>query len=615
MSDIVSLPADKERSTVVMDKTDYTMKLQSLLEDEGAYELLETGEFKKHLNSVNRAIDKLWKAGVLKRKEALAAKATDEPRRVSTACQKCIKQESPYKTIVSLRGTPTLGLSKWLYLRFRFLTEDSEWTVKSAERLVFRSYSPKLWARYVDDTSVVIKRNGVQDFKVLLNSIFPDIQFTMEEENNNQLSVVDVNVARTASGRIRTAVPVYMDTAPAETEFRSHSASNAVETAGPVLDSILILTAIVEMGLEDLKDAKSSGPDNIPAKFLKELANELPKLLVHIFCSSFELGRLPSEWKIANIFLIYKVGARTNPNNYRPLSLTCISCKIMEAIVKKATMNFLEQNHLLSDLQHGFRQKRSCLSSLLPSTEQWTRALDEDGRVDGIYTDFKKAFDSVPRKRLIYKLSEIGIRRRLLTWITDFLTGRSQTVCVEASRSTPTPVLSGVLQGSVLGPLLFLVYINDCVDDLGCSAIMFADDVKLWRAITSDADRPLRGRIVRGREFALDFDDFFESAGTDRPRGHPFKLQKELAHSDVRRNAFSHRTQQATWSKLKFGDRTAKNLADVPYIDGVSEAVSHLLRPLGIDTAYRTESTVRNLVMRPKTSLPPRETTNVTYRI
>ncbi|BHF71789.1 hypothetical protein SprV_0401484900 [Sparganum proliferum] len=161
----------------------------------------------------------------------------------------------------------------------------------------------------------------------------------------------------------------------------------------------------------------------------------------------------------------------------------------MEAIVKKATMKFLEQNHLLSDLQHGFRQSRSCLSSLLLSTEQWTQALDEDGRVDVIYTDFKKAFDSVPHKRLIYKLSENGTRGRLLTWITDFLTGRSQTVCVEASKSTPTPVLSGVPQGSVLGPLLFLVYINDCIDDLGCSAIMFADDVKLWRAIRSDADR------------------------------------------------------------------------------------------------------------------------------
>ncbi|BHF57687.1 hypothetical protein SprV_0100063100 [Sparganum proliferum] len=273
-----------------------------------------------------------------------------------------------------------------------------------------------------------------------------------------------------------------------ETEFRSHSASNAVETAGPVLDSIIFPTAVVERELKNLKEAKCSGPDNIPAKFLKELANELSEPLAHIFRSSFELGRLPSEWKTANIFPIYKGGARTNANNYRPVSLTCICCKIMEAIVKKATMEFLEQGHLLSDLQHGFRQNRSCLSSLLLSTEQWTRALDEDGRVDVIYTDFKKAFDSVRHKRLIYKLSEIGIRGRLLTWITDFLTGRSQTVCIEASTSTPTPVLSGVPQGSILGPLLFLVYINDCVDDLGCSAILFADDVKLWRPIRSDAD-------------------------------------------------------------------------------------------------------------------------------
>ncbi|BHF60820.1 hypothetical protein SprV_0100378700 [Sparganum proliferum] len=273
-----------------------------------------------------------------------------------------------------------------------------------------------------------------------------------------------------------------------ETEFRNRSASNAVETAGPVLDSILFSTAVVERELQNLKEAKSSGPDNIPAKFLKELANELSKPLANIFRSSFELGRLPSEWKTANIFPIYKGGARSSANNYRPVSLTCICCKLMEAIVKKATMKFLEQNHLLSDLQHGFRQNRSCLSSLLLSTEQWTRALGEDGGVDVIYTDFKKAFDSVPHRRPIYKLSEIGIRGSLLTWITDFLTGRSQSVCVEVSRSTPTPVLSGVPQGSVLGPLLFLVYINDCIDDLECIAITFADDVKLWTAIRSDAD-------------------------------------------------------------------------------------------------------------------------------
>nr|VZI23944.1 unnamed protein product [Spirometra erinaceieuropaei] len=180
----------------------------------------------------------------------------------------------------------------------------------------------------------------------------------------------------------------YLDNWIREPEFRSRSANNAVETADRVLDSILFPTAVAQKELKNLKEAKSSGADNIPAKFLKELANELSKPLAHIFRSSFELGRSPLEWKTANIFPIYKGGTRTNANNYRPVSLTCICCKIMEAIVKKATMEFLEQAHLISDLQHGFRQNGSCLSSLLLSTEQWTRALDEDGRVDVIYTDF-----------------------------------------------------------------------------------------------------------------------------------------------------------------------------------------------------------------------------------
>ncbi|BHF75328.1 hypothetical protein SprV_0501842400 [Sparganum proliferum] len=186
-----------------------------------------------------------------------------------------------------------------------------------------------------------------------------------------------------------------------EIEFRSRSVSNAVVTAGPVLDSTLFPTDVVERELQNLIEAKSSGPDNIPGKFLKELANELSKPLAHIFRSLFELGRLPPEWRAANIFPIYKSGARTNANNCRPVSLTCICCKIMEATVKEAKMKFLEQNHLLSDLQLGFRQNRSCLSSLLLSTEQWTRPLDEDSRVDAIYTGSKRVFGSVPHKHLI----------------------------------------------------------------------------------------------------------------------------------------------------------------------------------------------------------------------
>ncbi|VDM04797.1 unnamed protein product [Schistocephalus solidus] len=122
---------------------------------------------------------------------------------------------------------------------------------------------------------------------------------------------------------------------------------SAVIDAGPVLEYILFQEPLVERELRNLKEAKSSSPDDIPAKFLKELASELYKPLAHILNSLFESGKLPSEWKAANIYPIYKNGARSNVNNYWPVSLTSICCKIMESIIKKATMKFLEENKLL----------------------------------------------------------------------------------------------------------------------------------------------------------------------------------------------------------------------------------------------------------------------------
>nr|VZH94989.1 unnamed protein product [Spirometra erinaceieuropaei] len=214
----------------------------------------------------------------------------------------------------------------------------------------------------------------------------------------------------------------------------------------------------------------------------------MSKPLALIFQTSFVTGCLPSDWKSATITPLFKGGSRASANNYRPVSLTSICCKITEKIIKKALVQFLEQHHLLSDAQHGFRSGRSCLTNLLFTLERWTKARDKGKVVHAIYIDFKKAFDSVPHQRLLYKLRNAGIRGRLLVWIQSFLVGRSQRVQVGRQQSSDASVVSGVPQGSVLGPTLFLVFVNDCVKDLDCDAILFADDIKLWKVIHDAAD-------------------------------------------------------------------------------------------------------------------------------
>ncbi|BHF82429.1 hypothetical protein SprV_0802556700 [Sparganum proliferum] len=256
----------------------------------------------------------------------------------------------------------------------------------------------------------------------------------------------------------------------------------------PTIDSDVLTKAIVQQELLKLKEAKSPGPDEIPAKLLKELATELAEPLCLLFQASLDEGRLPPEWKTAWISPIHKSGSRASANNYRPVSLTSICCKVMERIIKRELMRFLGQHHLLSNAQHGFRRGRSCLTNLLYCLEQWTRAIDEGNVVHVAYIDFKKAFDSVPHQLLLYKLSRIGVRGKLLKWIENFLIGRSQTVRLGGQQSAEVTVTSGVPQGSVLGPILFLIYIDDCIHGLDCDIAMFADDIKLWTVIRNEDD-------------------------------------------------------------------------------------------------------------------------------
>ena len=189
---------------------------------------------------------------------------------------------------------------------------------------------------------------------------------------------------------------------------------------------------------------------------------------------------------------IFKKGRKQDPGNYRPVSLTCVLCKVMEKLIRQSVVEHLEQNKLISDEQHGFVRGRSCITHLLDVLDDWTTALEEGYSIDAIYMDFRKAFDSVPHCRLMSKLEALGIRGQVLPGIR----GRSQRVLVNGNASSPAPVTSGIPQGSVLGPTLFVMYINDMPRAVNNRVKMFTDDTKLYarsdtRELTESIQRDL----------------------------------------------------------------------------------------------------------------------------
>ena len=216
-----------------------------------------------------------------------------------------------------------------------------------------------------------------------------------------------------------------------------------------------------EKALLNLNVNKSPGPDNFHPKLLKHSAKSLAKPLKILFDKTLLEGKLPLDFKLAEVRPIFKKGIKTSPGNYRPVSLTSIVCKLMESFIIKSLNEHLINNNILSEHQYGFVSGRSTITQLIVTLNEWLYNLDNDIPTDAAYMDFRKAFDSVPHKRLINKLKAYKIDGPILKWIISFLSDRFQYVKLNNPSSSKLKVTSGVPQGSVLGPTLFIYFTND----------------------------------------------------------------------------------------------------------------------------------------------------------
>ena len=240
--------------------------------------------------------------------------------------------------------------------------------------------------------------------------------------------------------------------------------------------------------LKNLKPGKAAGPDRLKPLLLRELREEIAPIIKVIFDRSLQTGKLPADWMTANVMPVFKKGDKSLAENYRPISLTCILCKVLEHILASNIIRHLDGQGILYDLQHGFREKRSCETQLIMLIEDLARSASLGKQTNIILLDFSKAFDKVNHSKLLWKLHQYGIRGQVLNWVRAFLGSRSQRVVIDGEESESVPVTSGVPQGSVLGPILFLIYNNDLPDEVCSQVRLFADDTALYLTIKSEDD-------------------------------------------------------------------------------------------------------------------------------
>ena len=336
----------------------------------------------------------------------------------------------------------------------------------------------ELKAKSKHETKVVknLKHNCKPFFHYLNSMQKSKVHVTKVKKTNGELSSTFLETVEILADHFHS---VYKkdELGPLQEECYNHTTQHYnCPRVAPVLETSKDKVAQLLSGL-DIN--KAMGPDNMPPKFLKALSKNpaFVKAVTMLFNKCFEEEKIPSAWKNAHVIPVHKKGSYLDPNNYRPISLTCVLGKVYERILAEHLLDQISLN--LSQHQHGFRRGKSCLSNLLETVKHVMDCIADSGKFDILYFDFSKAFDSVSHHKLLIKLENLGVDAKTRSIIKDFLSDRKFQVKVGDVLSAVKLVLSGIIQGSVIGPLLFLIFINDLPGLINCFSKLFADDLKV----------------------------------------------------------------------------------------------------------------------------------------